>query len=328
MSLSLYFSNELEHSLGKVVNDLYPERQIISGLAKYMQDNPVATNLPTGLLPFNLSVPDYQDTFHYDVMTSAGIAEFYTGSADVIPEVSMGRQKLYSKLEKVAIGASWDYYDLQRDQAEGLGLIGKQLDLMKRGTDHKLDNLAWFGNSQYLLPGFSNFPGVPVSFVPADGAGASSTFASKTAAQMYRDLTTMGLAVPSTTKAVYSTQTLLIGMQPYNAISTTRISTTGDTGTTVLEAYQRTQTINPFGIKNIIPCPILDGKGLLPNTSLGILYNGDPRFVETFLADYFHVFNSVEGGNPSNFKSSVAAISKSGGTVVYQPLSMSYYTNL
>lgn len=328
MSLSQYFTNELEYGLNRVMDDVYPERQIISGLAGTLKQNDVANPMPKGLVPFNLEVPAYQDDYSYNVMTNAGIAEFYTGAADDIPQVSHGRQKVYGKLEKIALGTSWDYYDMQRDIAEGLNMIPKELEIIKRGHDHKLDNIAWFGNATLNIPGLSNFPGVPASFLPGDGTAGATMLATKTAAQMYRDLTTMGLAVSSTTKGVFGTGTLLMGMQPYNALSTTRISTTGDTGTTVLEAYLRTQTVNPFGIKSILPCPILDGKGVFPNSSLGILYNGDPRYVEAFIADYFRVFNDVEGGETSNFKSSLSVISKTGGTVVYQPLSMTYYTGI
>lgn len=330
MSLSLYFTNELQYSLNKVIKDSYPERQIISGLPGALQedtDNPVVK----GLLPFNLSVPAYEDNFDYDVYTSAGIAEFYTIAADDIPQVSRGRQKVYGKIETIALGDSWTYMDMMRDQAKSLGMVTTSVTDMKRGHDQKLDNVAWMGNAQLGLAGFSNFPGVTVNNLPADGTGSSPLLVNKTPAQMYRDLITMGLSISSTTKNVFNGSTLLMDLKSYNAVSTTRISSTGDSGDTVLESFLRTQQVNPFGLRSVIPCPILDGKGVLPGSGMGIVYNDNADCVETFISDYFRVFNDVAddaGGKMSNFKASMTTMSRTGGTVVYKPLSMVYFASI
>jgi hypothetical protein len=330
MSLSQYFQNELEFSLNKVIKDVYPDRQIISGLPGALQENSLDPTVK-GLLPFNLSVPAYEDHFAYNVTTSAGIAEFYTLAADDVPQISRGRQKVYGKIEQIAIADSWTYADMMRDQAYGLGLITESLTDMRRAHDRKLDNVAWSGSATYGLAGFSNFPGVTTSFLPADGTGASPLLSTKTPSQMYRDLVTMGLSISSSTKNVFGASTLLINLQAYNLLSTTRISSTGDSGDTVLETFLRTQTVNPYGIKRIVPCPFLDGKGFLPGSGFAIVYNENSEYVETFISDYFRVFNSGAddaGGMMSNFKASMTTVSRTGGTVVYKPLSMNYFSGI
>jgi hypothetical protein len=326
MTIGHYFNNQLAVSLNKTIEEVHPERMIMNGVAASLKETGNLST-STSLLNFNTSIPSYKNEYEYTVLTSAGIAEFYTHAADDIPLVSMGRETIYGRLKEVALGDEYTHRDLQRSQAMGDDLIGKSMRAIHRGTDIKLEDVYYNGSTPHRLFGLLNFPGVTVNLLPNDGTAGSTTFASKTPAQMYRDIVSMALSVSARSKNAFYADTILLPLGVYNLLNTTVFTGATTTGDTVLEILRRNMAASPLGVKNIIPVPYLDGRGSLPNTGVGVVYSKKAENQEAILSDYLRKWDNSQGqGNDTvNYKYSFQMTSVTGGTVVYQPLSIIRY---
>lgn len=321
MTIGQYFENQLSGAFNKAVEEVFPDRMIMNGFSSQIRAN---NEVPTiSLLKFNTSIPAWRNEYEYPVYTSQGIAEFYTHASDDIPLVSMGKEMLYGRLKEIVIGDEWTTREIEQDQALNGNMMMRSMMAIKRGTDIKLEDIYYLGSTEHRIFGLLNFPGVTQNTLPNDGAGALTTFGSKTAAQNYRDLVTMCLAVSSRSKNAFHADTLLLPQSVYNQVSTTILTGATTTSDTVLEIIRRNMASNPFGIKNIVPVPYLDGRGT-GGTGLAIAYNSKSDNQEAILCDYLRRYgNSDSTSNDAvNYKYSVNYHSVTGGTVVYNPLSM------
>lgn len=328
MTIGQYFEQQLGAALGKAVEEVLPERMIMNGLAASLKENP-AINTGYTLLDFNTSIPSWQEHFEYPVRTSQGVAEFYTHASDDIPLVSSGVEILFGRMKEIALGDVKTTRELERARAMNRDILGESLRDIKRGHDIKLEEIYYNGNSEHRLYGLLNFPNVAVSTLPNDGTGSSTTFASKTPAQNYRDLVTMCLSVSSKSKNAFYADTLLIPQSVYDRISTTILTGVVNSGETILEIVARNMAANPFGIKNILPVPYLDGKGT-GGSGLAIAYRKSADNQEAYISDYMRGYNNSTGesNDAVNYKISYQYTSITGGTVVRQTNSMNRFDGI
>ena len=113
----------------------------------------------------------------------------------------------------------------------------------------------FFGDTRSKLVGFFNAPNSTQVSLPADGAGSSIQFATKTADQMLRDLNLLVNTIVESTKEVEIPDTLLLPTVIYDIVATKRIGV--DSNNTVLKFFLDT---NPY-IKDVEPVVKLTGAG-------------------------------------------------------------------
>lgn len=309
--LGLYFRDQITQQLNMLVKEEY---------AEYMIMQPEGQ----GLLPFNTSLNPLQKYYEYDLFRSQGIAEFISTGVDDLPRVSMYVDKKYGEIYD--IGNSYEFTDREVELAAltGQPIQRLALDAAKQGHDVLLEDIYYNGAVGKNLQGFLNFPGVTVETLLPDGAGGNTTFASKTPEQQYRDLTTMTRRLGERTKNRYYVETLLLPLTVYNIVAQTLLPNDASGGRTILETFMRNQRFSPWGVKQIIPVPYLEGKGT-GGTGYGVGYMRDARYVQAILPEYFTVHPNPA---PVNFKYVVNTRSSTAGTVVFKPLSMTYFDGL
>jgi hypothetical protein len=316
-----YFESELSHKLNVLIKEDYPERPIMNSFNRAVSGEQTIASI----VSFNTSIPRLKTNYEYDVYSSAGMAEFYTCAADDIPLVSNGRETVFGRIKEIALGMVHCCDDIERDRVYGNGqMLANELEAIKTGHDVKLENIFMYGEAAHALFGLTNIPNVAVQTLPADGVGGLTTFASKTPAQQYRDLTAMALALPNSSKQVYYGDTLVLPSEIYNLLNTTIFSNVTDTAETVLSIFLRNQRNSPMGIKNVVPSTYLSGRGT-GGTGLALLFNSRKTNLEAIMVDYMRRYDN-SGSNASNdgvnFKYSASYHSKTGGIVCYKPLSM------
>ena len=86
----------------------------------------------------------------------------------------------------------------------------------------------------------------------------------------------------------------------------------------------RNRRFGQCGVRQIIPVPYLEGRGT-GGTGLGVGYMRRAEYVQAMLPEYFTVHPNPA---PVNFKYTVNTRSSTGGTVVFKPLSMTYFDGL
>jgi len=311
MTLGNYFRDQIRQSLNVVIEEIYPERQII-------QPN------GSGLLPMDTSLAPYKREFDYTVLRSQGIAEILATGSDDIPMVSHYADKKYGSIVDIALGYDFTDRELQLSMASGRSLENLNLEATRRGHDVKLEDIFYLGEAEHNLTGFLNFPGVTTETNLPDGVGNSTTFASKTPEQMYRDLTQMARRKAERTKLTFYNEIILLPTTIFNILNETLLNNQASAGVTVLEVFLKHQANNPFGVKAVIPVPYLEGRGI-GGTGFGVGYCRKDSYITGILPEYFTVHPNAQ---PQNFKYSVNTRSTVGGTVVFHPLSVCYFDGL
>lgn len=327
-SLGLFFQEQVRYNFDKLVKERLVKRSIMSG---YQNSQPVENTAQnaTGTVPlsFKTDVPWFNREYYYTTFTGKAMAEWYVNAGDRIPEVSMNMDRLIGRQEQIANGFSWTKRDLLASQAYGTDLIGLAMTEMKTGQDILLDESFWYGNSDLGFYGLLNFPNSGNFTLAADGAGGSTTIASKDPSQKYRDLVRMSLSVSEASQNTYMADTLAVPLTLFNDVNTTIFSGATDTAKTVLAVFLENERNNPYGIRNVIPVPFLDNKGTAPGSGVAVVYDSSSDTLQAILSQYFEVEMNA-GGESVNFKYSVLATSTTGGTLVYQPLGINVFDSV
>lgn len=261
-----YVLNQVKTVFPEVISEEFPERALANGDAITVDRSSIKLG---------------QKIYEYTLFKKLGTAAIYTGRANDIPKVTKFKETRQGYVRYLANGYDWS---LPEEHTANFANQNDTLELTlaaREGMLELLDTIGYLGDPNNNLLGLLYQPNVPVYALPADGTGASTTFASKTAYQMYRDLTSIANSVTVSTNGVKYIDTLALDLDNYQRIMTTiATSEAGDPlGGTVLDFFLRTQAVSRMGIRKIIPLPYLAGKGA-GGTNVAVGYLDDPRVVK------------------------------------------------
>jgi len=155
--------------------------------------------------------------------SQAGVAKIISDYAHDFPRVDVYATE--NTIKPYDLGDSYGYSIREVRQAAmaGQNLNSRRANTARRAIDEKMDNLAWFGDSDYNIPGFFNYPGITEYTVP-NGAGGSKTWASKTAEEINADLIGITDAISVPTKGREEANQILLPRTQYNLAKNTKIT--------------------------------------------------------------------------------------------------------
>jgi hypothetical protein len=244
MSMTLFAQNSLRAVQNIVVKQDFPERQMANG----------------SLVPISSELPAWAKTYQYSLYTSLGSAKIMSSGSDDFPEVSAFMESRYGVIKTIGNQYSYSWEDMQYAQQANVPLDSTLALTAREIIEQTLDNVGWRGSSQDNLMGFIGHANVPTYTIPNDGTSSSTTWASKTAAQRYRDLTNFARKTRIDTKNAHFSEVILMDDENFSLISETPYPDSTATET-ILSFFLKTQVSNPFGVKRIIPVPYLKGLG-------------------------------------------------------------------
>ena len=209
----------------------------------------------------------------------AGTAQFLAGKGYDMPYADVSTTQHLQANHFAGIGYEYSLMELQRVAKLGRSLTSDKAAAARKVAEAFIYGIAIRGNTEKGLTGLVNDPVVPAANVPADGAGGLTTFASKTADQINRDVNAAlnapfngtletaranTLAMPSTrlqylaaTRIGDGPDTLLKFVkennaytletgQPLTIIGTRELETAGAGGTARMIAYDKSRDILQF----------------------------------------------------------------------------------
>ena len=209
----------------------------------------------------------------------AGTAQFLAGKGYDMPYADVSTTQHLQANHFAGIGYEYSLMELQRVAKLGRSLTSDKAAAARKVAEAFIYGIAIRGNTEKGLTGLVNDPVVPAANVPADGAGGRTTFASKTADQINRDVNAAlnapfngtletaranTLAMPSTrlqylaaTRIGDGPDTLLKFVkennaytletgQPLTIIGTRELETAGAGGTARMIAYDNSRDILQF----------------------------------------------------------------------------------
>jgi hypothetical protein len=297
---SIYFARELESILPEAKDVLY--REMTSKT----------------YIPVNSRHGAGTKTITYRGATKYGRAKIISayGATD-IPKVGRSMFEASVKVHSVGSGAAWTRQEVRESQPTGKGLDRELALQIGEENARTIDQAAWLGDAAHGINGFLNYPGLTAATIPADGTGASKTWASKTGALILRDAANMIKAVTVTTNGVEKPNMLLLPLSVFIDIGSRAFDTANASNKTIL-AYLK-DNLAPLGIQDIVGLPELETAGA-GGTTRAFIYTRDSRKVE----QHIPLVLEATPPQPDGLSWSTYVESRFAGTVFYYLLSAAY----
>jgi hypothetical protein len=177
------------------------------------------------------------DTITWRGFDRVGLAKIVADYAKDYPRVDV-----YGKENKVAvrdIGASYGYSlkEIRRAMMAGNNLNARKALAARQTIETKINKLSWFGDKEWQMQGFINYPGIQKS-VPSGATANDKKWAGKTAKDILADIQAAITQVVDTTNGVEMPNTMILPIAQYNHLAFTPYST-GLNGETLLAWIKR-----------------------------------------------------------------------------------------
>ncbi len=291
---SVWFARELEHMLGRVVNVKFEALKARE------------------LIPVNTEADPADETITYEVWEELGLAKIIAHASNDIPRVDVKATLVSSVIKMIAVGWGWTIKEAMKARKTGKPLNEKKATAARKAALREENRIAWLGDTDHNLPGLLTNANKTEFTLPADGAGASKLFSTKTPDQIARDLHSIANTPFTTSKGVFTGDTMLVSLAIWTLITTTRMP---DGDTVVLDFFLKSNA----HIKNVTWLNELTDLGA-GNTDQIFVYNRNPESVEMHVPEDF----TAAPPQPKGLEFEVPAYQQTGGTIVYEPLTLAF----
>ena len=263
------------------------------------------------ILPVTSEAGPGAQTFTYRIMDSTGEFSLLADAASDLPRADISQVEKSINIRSLGGSFGYTVQELRAAQMANIALEQRRATAVRRAYEEKVESVALFGESTVNLAGFFNNSAVDI--VAADKWFTTSTIT----AQEMNELLNYGVsAIINGSKMKEQPDTILLGYEDYNKVSTTRNSDSSDV--TVLEYFLRT---NPY-IRNVEPINQLTkgNNGGKLNTSRMVVYKRDPEKVQLHIPQPLELFPAQQRG----LEFIVPAHARVGGVALYYPKSVIY----
>lgn len=292
---SAFFENELKYVKSKAYDT---KQKPLKGLTLI----PISTEAGVGVRDIT-----------FQRYTGIGFAKVISDYAKDLPRADVYGEEVTVKVR--SIGASYGYTidEIRASQVSGKRLDQRKAAAARRAIEQKLNALALRGDANSKIQGLLNYPGISDYTVPADGTSSSKNWSKKTADQIVRDISGLTTLVMSSTNGVEAPTDLILPLDQYNLIATTRVGSNSDK--TILAYVLETHP----SLKRIDWLVELKGAGS-SGTDRMMCFVKDEDHMTFELPLPFEQFDAQQEG----LEFSVPCMAKTAGVIVYYPLSIAY----
>ncbi|HCU25445.1 MAG TPA: DNA-binding protein [Deltaproteobacteria bacterium] len=189
------------------------------------------------LIPVSFEAGSGAKSITYRQYDQMGMAKIIANPGADLPRADIAGKEFTSPVHPLGDSYGWSLFDIRAAIRAGVPLQQRKANAAKRAMLQAENEIAFFGDSEYGLPGLFNNPNIPSDSVPNDGAGSLTTFASKTADQILRDMNKCVSDVFTNTNGVEMANTLIMPPAQYALIKAKRVP---DLSTTVLKHFLET----------------------------------------------------------------------------------------
>lgn len=292
---SIFFARELEHLKSKTYDKKFPE---------------LKARL---LFPVDFSSNAGAETITYEQHDQVGIAKIISNYADDLPRADVKGKEFTSRVRTIASSYGYNYDEIQAAKMAGRPLKERKANAAKRANMVLENKIAFFGDATHNIQGFLDNPNLPEVTLAADGAGSATTFVSKTAIQIIRDVTSLFTAVHDNSKGIEVASTLMLPVNQLNLMANKIIDNAN--GMSVMKWIMEN---NPH-IKDMIWVNEMKGSGA-GGTDKMVAYRRDPDALTMEIPSEFKQLPVQE----KNLEFKVPVHQRFGGVLVYYPLSVAF----
>lgn len=251
------------------------------------------------------------ETITYRMFDRVGMAKVISSYADDLPDADVLGLETITKVRELGDQFHFTWKEIQKAAYSNTNLRDRKAKAARLGMWAAEDQISFAGSATYGMYGILNHPNTTAVSLPADGTGAAVTFASKTAAQILRDMNTVANTPSQVSKNVEKPNVLLMPVAQYNLVASTPVGTYNDK--TVLRFFLDN---NPY-IKEVVPVPQLQAAGA-GGTDVMVAYSRDPMKMELAIPSDFQMLAEQARG----LKYVTPCVESFGGLIIYFPLSV------
>jgi len=294
---SIFFERELEKVKSQSYDVKYPELKLANG----------------EIIPIDTSAGPGAETVTYRQYDQVGLAKIIANYADDLPRADVKGAEFTAKIKSIGAAFGWNLQEIRAAQMVNRPLEQRRANAARRAHMQEINRIAFSGDAVCGLQGLNDNPNITEVVIPADGTGASKTFASKTADQILRDLNNLANTVFSVSKGVEVPDTVILPLAQYSLIASTPRSANSDK--TILQFFLEN---NPF-IKNVTWLNELDGAGA-GGVDRMFAYRRNPDALTLEIPQAYETLPVQERG----LEFVVPTHSRCGGVLIYYPLSITF----
>lgn len=302
---SFFGARQLEYLRQKVFTPTYSELKLLNG----------------GLLPLNTAVPEGAETDTYDILDGVGEADVIADFADDIKTVEVSGDEVINKIKSIATSYIYSVQDLRRDKMLGNGArssVENKALVARRILDQKIDAMLRVGDTRYGIKGMFNAASVPSTAAAATGSGSTTTWATKTAANILADVESAINTMLDLTNGTEIPNTMLLDATNYHLIKKKALDTTMYSGMSVLKYIEQEYNLKVEWVQQIKNAFVNNTK------SAFVLYNNAQDKLEGVLP----IRMMPHAPQIKNLATKNILEARCGGVRVFYPYSMSYTTGI
>ena len=298
---AFFFARNLEFVRQKIFMPTYAELKLLNG----------------GLLPINTSIPEGAEEDTYDVLDSSGEADIVGDFSDDIKTVEVFGNEYTNKIKSIADAYIYSVQDMRKDRM--LGNVGRSVITSKalaarKAVDQKVEKMLGFGDSRFGITGMFNNSNVPIDAVAATGAGSTTTWSTKTAANILADVEEAINDMIDVSNGNEIPTHMLVDATNYHLIKKTPLDTTNYSGMSVLKYIEQEYNLKVEWVQQL-------KNGFVSGTKSGfVIYNKSEEKLEGVLP----IRLMPHAPQIKNLATKNIIEARCGGTRVFFPYSLSY----
>jgi hypothetical protein len=198
---SIFFARQLEHVKSQTYDIKYPELSALS------------------LFPIDTSAGAGAKTITYRQYDVVGMSKVIASYASDLPRADITAKEFTSNVRGIGTSYGYDVQEIRYASMTGTPLESRKAAAARQANDQKINQLAWFGDTEHGLPGFLTNVNIPGYTVPADGTGSSKLWSTKTADLIIRDVNGIINQVLTQSKGIHAANELWLPIAQYALIS-------------------------------------------------------------------------------------------------------------
>lgn len=209
-SETVFFKRQLEYIKSKTYDVKYRNLRAMDLI-------PVSTEAPAGA--------DYIIWYSYE---KAGMAKIVSDYAHDFPRVDVFATENQSKIYTLGDSYGYSIKEVRRASLAGNSLDTRRANTARRAMEELMDRLAWYGDADFNIQGFFNYPGITEYTIP-NGASGDTEWTTKTPDEINADLVGIMDSISIPTNGREQADTILLPRARYNLIKNTRMGGASDT---------------------------------------------------------------------------------------------------
>jgi len=243
---------------------------------------------------------------------SVGFAKVIADYAKDFPRVDVHGVEETVRVKSIGVSYGYNLKEIRMSARTGKALEQRRATTARRAHMEMANKLALISNAATGTRGLIDYPGITETTIPADGAGGSTSWATKTDDQIARDIDILFDAVILPTYNRENPDTLLLPLESYRILANKRLS---GTDTTLLKFIQD----NKPWIRRIDWLHELSGAGEgKTNRAMVGVFNEEHLTFE--IPTPFEQFDPQQDG----MEFTIACHSECAGTIIYYPMAFAY----